>query len=541
MAPSERAYEWDLVAVLEDRGNRREPRVSCNYCGKEMTAGATRIRAHILGIKPGLGAGKCTESKEAVPPEVRQRLQKTEDEKEQEEQRKRRREQLQRVASSAQSSLQASGSGRQSSIQSAFARADKSEVDRSVARFFYANGIPFNVARNPFFKEAVSAIAAAGNTYKPPGSKALRSNLLEKELDELQTDIDRLMQPALEKTGATIVSDGWTNTTNHPLLNVLVITPGLEVFTTAIDTSGERKFGEYIAEQLIPVIEKIGPDNVVHVVMDNAANCKVAGRFITARFPWITCSGCVAHGMDLALEDVGKEEWVSPTLKAARDLVKFITNHHKTIALFRQHSDLELLKPGDTRFATSFITLERLLEVKDSLRATVGHPDWTSWAAAQAPATRALAEDIQELVFTAAFWKEASEIAQLSIPIVKVLRLADCPAPTSGKMYKAFERCREEIEGLDVNATKKRRVLDIFEERRKFVLSDLLIAGYVLDPEFRKEDHFAKPEVAQGFVRMLEKLVPDRAERARVVQQLAMYRFVCERALGRDRQDTPES
>ncbi len=143
---------------------------------------------------------------------------------------------------------------------------------------------------------------------------------------------------------------------------------------------------------------QIGPDNVTSVVMDNASNCKLAGEIVTARFPWITCAGCVPHAMDLALEDIGKEGWVNPTLKAAHDLVKFIANHHKSLALFRQQSSLELLKPGDTRFASSFITLDRLVELRAALEATFAGQEWGPWVATLSRAKQDLAADLKELV-----------------------------------------------------------------------------------------------------------------------------------------------
>ncbi len=256
MAPQagERAYEWDLVSIVEDRGRNKDPRVNCSYCGKDYTGGVTRIRAHILGNKSQLGVAKCQGE---VPAEVVDRLKLAEEAKEREAQRKRRREQLQRAASGAQSTLSASKSGTQSSIQAAFARADKSEVDAAVARCFYANGIPFNVARNPFFKDAVAAIAAAGPGYKPPSSETLRTTLLEREKESLSKDINSLLEAQLEKTGVSVNSDGWSNTSNRPLLNILLVTPTMEVFEAAVDTSGERKSGQYIAEQLISVIEKV--------------------------------------------------------------------------------------------------------------------------------------------------------------------------------------------------------------------------------------------------------------------------------------------
>jgi hypothetical protein len=105
---------------------------------------------------------------------------------------------------------------------------------------------------------------------------------------------------------------------------------------------------------------QIGPENVMQITTYNAAACKAAGRRIEALYPHITWSGCVAHAMDLCLEDLGTE-WAALILKQGRDIVKFISNHHKSQALFRDQSTQELLKPGETRFGTSFMTQERLV------------------------------------------------------------------------------------------------------------------------------------------------------------------------------------
>jgi hypothetical protein len=45
----------------------------------------------------------------------------------------------------------------------------KEANNRAVARLFYANAIPFNVADSRYFKEAIKAVAACGPTYVPPG------------------------------------------------------------------------------------------------------------------------------------------------------------------------------------------------------------------------------------------------------------------------------------------------------------------------------------------------------------------------------------
>lgn len=56
--------------------------------------------------------------------------------------------------------------------------------------------------------------------------------------------------------------------------------------------------------------------------------------------------------MDLLLEDICKLDWAKSIKEDAMTVVHFITNHHKSLALFRtqskEHSkDLQLKKPGE--------------------------------------------------------------------------------------------------------------------------------------------------------------------------------------------------
>ncbi len=107
---------------------------------------------------------------------------------------------------------------------------------------------------------------------------------------------------------------------------------------------------------------------MVQVVTNNAAICKIVGRIIEDKYPPITYSGCTTNGIHIVLEDIGKIDWVHKIVNEARTNIKFITNCHKSQALFRQFSskenNLELLRLGDTRFGTNFIMLERLQKVK---------------------------------------------------------------------------------------------------------------------------------------------------------------------------------
>ena len=118
--------------------------------------------------------------------------------------------------------------------------------------------------------------------------------------------------------GCTLTGDGWTNTQNRSLLNFIVATPASPVFEAVVDTSGYEKNSQYIADEFIKIIERIGPENVIQVATDSAAACKSAGGIISERYPQITWTACTSHVLDLLLEDIGKPGQLAQSRRLAR-------------------------------------------------------------------------------------------------------------------------------------------------------------------------------------------------------------------------------
>jgi Protein of unknown function (DUF 659) len=75
----------------------------------------------------------------------------------------------------------------------------------------------------------------------------------------------QILKAGWETTGVTVTSDGWSDTCNRPLLNILGVSPTGEVFIAGMDSTGHAKTGRYVADKLIEAIEKIGPEHVVQV------------------------------------------------------------------------------------------------------------------------------------------------------------------------------------------------------------------------------------------------------------------------------------
>ena len=72
-------------------------------------------------------------------------------------------------------------------------------------------------------------------------------------------------------------------------------------------------------------------------------------------------SPCVAHCIDLMLEDIDFVKSVKETLDDAKVITSFIYNSLKVVNLMKLYTkDRDLLRPGITRFATEFISIESL-------------------------------------------------------------------------------------------------------------------------------------------------------------------------------------
>ena len=107
---------------------------------------------------------------------------------------------------------------------------------------------------------------------------------------------------------------------------------------------------------------------MVQVITDNAPVCKAAGLIVESRHDHIFWTPCIAHNLNLILEEIdNKVPWIKELTGEAREIIKFITNHHHFRAIFREFSKLELLKVVETRYASNFIMLQRLVDVKNAL------------------------------------------------------------------------------------------------------------------------------------------------------------------------------
>jgi hypothetical protein len=80
------------------------------------------------------------------------------------------------------------------------------------------------------------------------------------------------------------------------------------------------------------------------------------------------------------LEDWGKITWAKQIVKKAKVIVSFIRQHHAPLAIFHQYeTNLMLLNPTRTCFATNFLMVETLFKLKLAIEQTFANPDWITF------------------------------------------------------------------------------------------------------------------------------------------------------------------
>ncbi|KAK9939253.1 hypothetical protein M0R45_015956 [Rubus argutus] len=265
---------------------------------------------------------------------------------------------------------------RQTTMNGAYKKELRKDVCRRIGRFIFSRVLPFNTVNDPFWLPMVEGIASYGVGFKPPSMHELRTWILKEEVEDMDTYL-LVHQKAWKQYGCSIMSDGWTDGKSRVLINFLVNSPAGTWFLKSIDASGSIKNGSLMFKYLDDVVREVGEDNVVQIITNNASNYKNAGTRLMEKREKLWWTPCVAHCIDLMLEDISKITVFDQTIKSAKQVVKFIYGHSWVLSLMREFtSNKEIIRPAITRFATSFLTLQSIYKQKQALQMMFNSKQW---------------------------------------------------------------------------------------------------------------------------------------------------------------------
>lgn len=160
---------------------------------------------------------------------------------------------------------------RQTSINDDCDEEARARTIQCIARFFYRNGIDFNVVRSKSFKMMVEAIGNYGSDLKAPSYHEMTVPFLKKEMGQTK-EMSKGLREEWVRFGCSIILDAWTDQEDRTLINFMVNCPSGTMFVKSADASAYMKTGDKLFQLLDAFVEEIREKNVIQVITDNGSN-----------------------------------------------------------------------------------------------------------------------------------------------------------------------------------------------------------------------------------------------------------------------------
>ncbi|CAG8838938.1 39354_t:CDS:2, partial [Gigaspora margarita] len=204
-------------------------------------------------------------------------------------------------------------------------------IDEAITLAFIMCGIPFRVINNPFF---VSALNLLNPGYSVPSREVLSGRLLDTEVAKVIHKVDKILEHA---SNLAIGLDGWTAPNGLSIWNFVIMTPSRQEYLYELaNYSDQSHTGEFLANQIELIINRIGKDKISAIISDNGSNVASARRIICSKYRNILNIRCIAHCFNLISKDIIRHTFAEKIIQRANKLVGFFKKSHKAAAILNQ-------------------------------------------------------------------------------------------------------------------------------------------------------------------------------------------------------------
>ncbi|CAI5991442.1 unnamed protein product [Closterium sp. NIES-64] len=476
--------------IKVDEGKSQQ--YECRYCCNVFSGAATRCAQHLASWRK-MRRREVALCKEA-PSEVRAAIRKKYEAK------AAAADQRRQATSNAIASVTSGGKrSRITDYLETDAAAAKRDAHEALALMFVACRISERVAEHPLFINAVCAIRDSGTGYAPSTRTLIGGAGLRLCCENIDRGLSGV-KASWKRTGVTISSDMMTDKNGRPQANVFLVNESGAVFKDSVDCRMETKTGGYVASILRPVVEEVGPDNVVAFCTDGGSNYAVACNELIAEWPHIQHVPCATHALDLFMEDVGKMTWAKKVVDTAGEMSSFVRNHHWTRGNLRTPAlvgakMLQALKPAGTRFGTQYIVVSRLCEPRQSLAQMVVSDVWKGWAVGD---RKKSADKFASQVLDDAWWRTAEFFSKLmKLPFMAMRKTDGDAKGMMGRMYDVMLQLTEDVGTVVEEDEEQLSYSDKVNIRRLLknrwgdsLACPMHVAGRILNPANQDEDIF---------------------------------------------------
>ncbi|XP_070028065.1 uncharacterized protein [Nicotiana sylvestris] len=171
-------------------------------------------------------------------------------------------------------------------------KSSRERVVDAFARWMYDVGLPFKcVNYTDSFGEFIKVVGQYDPRMKPPTYHKVRVPCLKKEVEKTNKIIEE-HKVQWKTYGCSIMMDEWKVKNEKMVINVLVNSPRGSVFLESYDASDSSTDSNKMFNLFEKTILKVGPENVVQVVIDNASENKKVSDMLKGAFSNILWTPC---------------------------------------------------------------------------------------------------------------------------------------------------------------------------------------------------------------------------------------------------------
>jgi hypothetical protein len=360
---------------------------------------------------------------------------------------------------------------------------DKNEADLLFAQAIYYSGLPFTVFDNPCFKIAFKAI-----NYTPPKREALRTTLLSKTYNNLESRAQSDFLDACERLAFS--ADESSNTRRERIANLSILTPhGVAFHGVSLDTKATKHTAEELFNIYSPrMLEFAGNDKtrINALVTDSCAVMRKLWEYMEVEYPHIFCVPDDPHGKQLLIKDLLIATDMKPFFEKAARIVNNFNNAPLQLALLKliQHRMYGREHAFKTHGFTRWGTSEQMLASLHNSKAAI--LDFAEQDLA----------DLKDkaLLSNGELWRAIDGMLQVLQPITEQLQMAEDHSYTIGRVYKSWKDTKEHLDKMansknmfaasirDYMTRRSKKGERSWEKRLAKQLLPLHLTAYYVDP-----------------------------------------------------------
>lgn len=394
-------------------------------------------------------------------------------------------------------------------------------VQMAIGRFLFYAGIPFDAVDSIYFQKMIEAIASQGSHIISPSCNDLRSWILKTSVKEVKSDIDRF-SGYWARNGCSILVDEWLTEKGKTLVNVSISCSEGNLFFKSLDISGVKNSADVVYELLRNVVDEVGERNVLQVITSNEERYVVAGKRLTDSYPSIFWTVSVGHCIGLILEDFKNLDWAANMIEQAKSITRFIYNHSVVLSMMRRFTvGVDLIDIGVTQSVTDFMTLKRMVSLKQNLQQMVNSEEWMESPYSRGPD----GQIVIDFFSSESFWSCCTLITRLADPFLRLLRIASSKKrPAMGYVYAGLYRAKEAMKKDHIHEKNYFTYWNIIDQRTQQLWQHpLLASGFYLNPKYFYSTSGDLHHIRSMLYDCVEKLVPDPNIQDQIVKETINY------------------